>query len=210
MDSTNLSNGYFWLSMPIHAKHHHLYPPPTLWAQHERGWDLSLVPLYQSNNKMSHGQPSLEIHPHLIVENFFLEKLSTKPLVQVLMTFWSILNINTNMLLMPSYIIQQAKYPLGNGFHPFFKKVTYPFSTLLFIYPHFFSFFSPPFPLCDEICYHLPCNLRPHGTWKINDHATPQHSQGLGPKYPPSFEWCLYITQQYLMHVGWLAPSSGT
>jgi hypothetical protein len=66
--------------------------------------------------------------------------LSTKPLVQVLMTFWSILNINTNMLLMPSYIIQQAKYPLGNGFHPFFKKVTYPFSTL-FIYPHFFSFF---------------------------------------------------------------------
>jgi hypothetical protein len=66
---------------------------------------------------MSHGQPSLEIHPHLFVENF-LEKLSTKPLIQMLMTFWSILNINTNML-MPSYIIQQAKYPLGNGFSPF-------------------------------------------------------------------------------------------
>jgi hypothetical protein len=55
-----------------------------------------------------------------------LEKLSTKPLVQ---------------MLMPSYIIQHAKYPLGNGFHPFFKKVTYPFSTL-FITHTFFFFFS--------------------------------------------------------------------
>ncbi len=107
------------------CKHHHLYPPPTLWTQYEHGWDLSLVRLYQSNNKISHGQPKLEIHPHLIVENF-LEKLSTKPLVQ---------------MLMPSYIIQHAKYPLGNGFHPFFKKVTYPFSTL-FITHTFFFFFS--------------------------------------------------------------------
>jgi hypothetical protein len=92
---------------------------------------------------MSHGQPSLEIHPHLFVENF-LEKLSTKPLIQMLMIFWSILNINTNMS-MPSYIIQQAKYPLGNGFHPFFKKVTYPFSRLyslptLFFFLHLFLF----------------------------------------------------------------------
>jgi hypothetical protein len=55
------------------------------------------------------------------------------------------LNINTNML-MPSYIIiQQAKYPLGNGFHPFFKKVTYPYSTLLFITHNFFLFLFSTF-----------------------------------------------------------------
>jgi len=90
----------------------------------------------------------------------------------------------------PTFIQQQAKYPLGNGFHPFFKKFTYPFSTLFIHYPHFFFLFSLHlFLFCDEICYHLPCDLRPHGTWKINDHATPQHSQGLGAKYPPSFEW---------------------
>lgn len=160
------------------CKHHHLYPPPTLWTQHELGWDLSLVRLYQSINKMPHGQPSLEIHPHLIVENFW-EKLSTKPLVQVLMTFWSILNINTNML-MPSYIIiQQAKYPLGNGFHPFFKKFTYPFLNTIIHYPHFFFLFSLHlflFVMKYVIIYHV--TFRPHGAWKINDHATPQHSQG--------------------------------
>ncbi len=44
---------------------------------------------------------------------------------------------------MPSYIIiQQAKYPLGNGFHPFFKKFTYPFLNTIIHYPHFFFLFS--------------------------------------------------------------------
>jgi hypothetical protein len=174
MDSTQLVQWVFLIVNAYSCKHHHLYPPPTLWTQYEHGWDLSLVRLYQSNNNtMSHGQPSLEIHPHLFVE-IFLEKLSTKPLIQMLMIFWSILNINTNML-MPSYIIQQAKCPLGNGFHPFFKKVTYPFSTLFITHTFFFP---PPFTFCDKVCYHLPCDLRPHGTWKINDHATPLHSQG--------------------------------
>lgn len=134
-------------------------------------------------------KPSLEIHPHLIVEKFFGEIVHQTFGSSVDDFLVDIEYKHQTSWCHPTFI-QQAKYPLGNGFHPFFKKFTYPFSTLFIHYPHFFFLFSLHlFLFCDEICYHLPCDLRPHGTWKINDHATPQHSQGLGAKYPPSFEW---------------------